>query len=147
MSGQLMFVNGRFSLPIQVVSATLAASLNLEARQIGMIQLINQASTTVIQPSIEEEQLVADETAAEQRWKVIAHDDNFTTMEFVVRIMVQIFKKPLVFAEAIMWQVHNEGHSVVDVLPKAEAEHRVRRATAAARLEGFPFRLTIEPDD
>jgi ATP-dependent Clp protease adaptor protein ClpS len=112
-----------------------------------MRQPINQAGTTVIQPSIKEDQLVDAETTAGQRWKVIAHDDNFTTMEFVVRIMVQIFKKPLVFAEAIMWQVHNEGHSVVDVLPKAEAEHRVRKATAAARLEGFPFRLTIEPDE
>jgi len=108
---------------------------------------INQAGTSVAQPSIEEEKRVVDETSAGQRWKVIAHDDNVTTMEFVVRIMVQIFKKPLVFAEAIMWQVHNEGQSVVDVLPKADAEHRVRKATAAARLEGFPFRFTIEPED
>ena len=68
-------------------------------------------------------------------------------MEFVVRIMVQIFKKPVIFAEAIMWQVHNEGQSVVDVLPKAEAKHRVGKATAAARLEGFPFRFTIEPEE
>jgi ATP-dependent Clp protease adaptor protein ClpS len=60
--------------------------------------------------------------------------------------MVQVFKKPVIFAEAIMWQVHTEGQSVVDVLPKAEAEHRVRKATAAARLEGFPFRFTIEPE-
>ena len=83
----------------------------------------------------------------EKRWKVIAHDDPVTTMEFVVRIMVQIFKKPLIFAEAIMWQVHNEGLSVVDVLPRAEAEARVRRATMAARLEGFPFRFTLEPEE
>ena len=83
----------------------------------------------------------------EKRWKIIAHDDPFTTMEFVVRIMVQIFKKPLIFAEAIMWQVHNEGQSVVDVLPKSEAELRVRKATIAARLEGFPFRFTLEPED
>jgi ATP-dependent Clp protease adaptor protein ClpS len=82
----------------------------------------------------------------DSRWKVIAHDDNVTTMEFVVRIMVQIFKKPLILAEAIMWQVHNEGQSVVDVLPKAEAERRVRQATTAARLEGFPFHFTIEPE-
>ena len=109
--------------------------------------IINQAGISVIQPDIEEDQLPADATTAGQRWKVIAHDDNFTTMEFVVRIMVQIFKKPVIFAEAIMWQVHNEGQSVVDVLPKAEAEHRVRKATAAARLEGFPFRFTIEPEE
>jgi len=82
-----------------------------------------------------------------QLWKIIAHDDPVTTMEFVVRIMVQVFKKPLIFAEAIMWQVHTEGQSVVDVLPRAEAEHRVGKATAAARLEGFPFRFTLEPED
>lgn len=82
----------------------------------------------------------------DSRWKIIAHDDNVTTMEFVVRIMVQIFKKPLILAEAIMWQVHTEGQSVVDVLPRAEAERRVRQATTAARLEGFPFRFTIEPE-
>jgi ATP-dependent Clp protease adaptor protein ClpS len=95
--------------------------------------------------TIEEQQLDADEIL-EKRYKVIAHDDAFTTMEFVVRIMVQIFKKPVIFAEAIMWQVHNEGASVVDVLPKPEAERRVRAATLAARIEGFPFRLTIEPE-
>lgn len=109
--------------------------------------IFNQAGTAVSEPSIEEKQQVADDTSAGHRWKVIAHDDNYTTMEFVVRIMVQIFNKPLILAEAIMWQVHNEGQSVVDVLPKAEAEFRVRKATTAARLEGFPFRFTIEPED
>ncbi|MEZ4510874.1 MAG: ATP-dependent Clp protease adaptor ClpS [Chloroflexota bacterium] len=94
-----------------------------------------------------EEQITAEDVGQDDLWKVIAHDDPVTTMEFVVRIMVQIFKKPLIFAEAIMWQVHNEGLSVVDTLPKSEAEFRVRKATAAARLEGFPFHFTIEPAD
>ena len=96
---------------------------------------------------IQEELHTHQDEALEPLWKVIAHDDPVTTMEFVVRIMVQIFKKPLIFAEAIMWQVHNEGLSVVDTLPKAEAEGRVRQATLVARLEGFPFRFTIEPAD
>jgi len=94
-----------------------------------------------------EEKKTADEDTADRLYKVIAHDDPVTTMEFVVRIMVQVFKKPLIFAEAIMWQVHNEGQSVVDVLPKAEAERRVARATAQARFEGFPFRFTIEKEN
>lgn len=93
-----------------------------------------------------EEKKTADEDTADRLYKVIAHDDSITTMEFVVRIMVQVFKKPLIFAEAIMWQVHNEGQSVVDVLPRAEAERRVTRATAQARFEGFPFRFTIEAE-
>lgn len=106
-----------------------------------------QPDSPLIAPEeTEQEEAVIDGEPA-KRWKVIAHDDPITTMEFVVRIMVQIFKKPLIFAEAIMWQVHNEGMSVVDVLPKPEAEARVRAATFAARLEGFPFRFTIEPED
>jgi ATP-dependent Clp protease adaptor protein ClpS len=104
-------------------------------------------STTTSEPEIAEEQLVDHDAALEKRWKIIAHDDPITTMEFVVRIMVQVFKKPVIFAEAIMWQVHNEGMSVVDVLPRSEAELRVRKATLAARLEGFPFRFTLEPAD
>ena len=112
-----------------------------------MIERIGvQASTAVSQPDGAKEQLIEKDEALEKRWKIIAHDDPVTTMEFVVRIMVQIFKKPVVFAEAIMWQVHNEGLSVVDVLPKSEAELRVRKATMAARLEGFPFRFTLEPE-
>jgi ATP-dependent Clp protease adaptor protein ClpS len=111
-------------------------------------QAATQQVTAVLGDTETEEaqQLDLDETR-ESLCKVIAHDDPFTTMEFVVRIMVQIFKKPLIFAEAIMWQVHNEGLSVVDTLPKSEAELRVRQATLAARLEGFPFSFTIEPAD
>ena len=107
----------------------------------------DQIGTISIDPVIEQEWVLIEETATDDRYKVIAHDDNFTSMEFVVRIMIQVFKKPIIFAEMIMWQVHNEGMSVVDVLPKAEAEHRVKQATAAARLEGFPFRFTIELDE
>ena len=103
--------------------------------------------TAVSDPDVIEEEIVETEETLEKRWKIIAHDDPVTTMEFVVRIMVQIFKKPVIFAEAIMWQVHNEGLSVVDVLPKSEAELRVRKATLLARLERFPFRFTLEPEE
>ncbi len=99
----------------------------------------------VATPDLDEDIAVDVEKSAEKLWTVIAHDDPFTTMDFVIRIMVQVFKKPAVFAEAIMWQVHTEGKSAVDALPKAVAERRVRIATVQARMEGFPFLLTIEP--
>ena len=108
--------------------------------------MFDQPYLLISNPETDQETDVAEAITEETLWKVIAHDDPITTMEFVVRIMIQVFKKPVIFAEAIMWQVHNEGQSVVDVLPKAEAEFRVRKATAAARLEGFPFRFTIEPN-
>ena len=104
-----------------------------------------QLSTVTAKPEIEKEQKTTVGGGEDTLWKVVAHDDPVTTMDFVVRLMVQVFKKPLILAEAIMWQVHNEGQSVVVVLPKAEAEQRVRMGTLLARMEGFPFRLTIEP--
>lgn len=110
-------------------------------------ELIAQADTAVAEPDVEKESQVEQDETLEKRVKVIAHDDPITTMEFVVRIMVQIFQKPLIFAEAIMWQVHNEGQSVVDVLPRSEAERRVKAATLAARLEHFPFQFSIEEAD
>ncbi|HRQ41436.1 MAG TPA: ATP-dependent Clp protease adaptor ClpS [Chloroflexota bacterium] len=97
-------------------------------------------------PNVQDTPVVDDTAVDDTRWKVIAHDDPVTTMDFVVWVLVQFFYKPLIFAEAIMWQVHTEGQSVVDVLPKAEAERRVAGATFAARLQGFPFRFTIEPE-
>ncbi len=112
-----------------------------------MTKITDQVGTIITTPITEREWVLTEETTAVDRYKVIAHDDNYTTMDFVVRVMIQVFKKPIIFAEMIMWQVHNEGMSVVDVLPKAEAEHRVKKAIAAARLEGFPFRLTIELEE
>ena len=109
--------------------------------------IVMQSGAAVAEPDLLEKKDTQANEELEKRWRIVAHDDDFTTMEFVVRIMVQIFKKPLILAEAIMWQVHNEGLSVVDVLPKPEAEFRVRKATAAARLEGFPFRFTLEPEE
>ncbi len=101
---------------------------------------------TGVAPDVKDTPAMED-TAVNDRWKVIAHDDPVTTMDFVVWALVEFFYKPLIFAEAIMWQVHTEGMSVVDVLPKAEAERRVAQATFAARLQGFPFRFTIEPEE
>lgn len=95
---------------------------------------------------IEEEVDIEQETQVEKLWKVIGHDDPFTTMEFVVRIIVQVFKKPVIMAEMMMWEIHNDGRSIIDALPKAEAERKVRIATLQARMEGFPFRLSIEQD-
>ncbi len=123
-------------------------SNELTKHEIGWLGGVSASQTAVTHDTdVEKEQDTRQDEALEPLWKVIAHDDPITTMEFVVRIMVQIFKKPIIFAEAIMWQVHNEGLSVVDTLPKTEAEQRVKMATMAARLEGFPFRFTLEPAD
>ncbi len=79
-----------------------------------------------------------------RRYKVTIYNDDFTTMEFVVSILVDIFHKDPVSAEAIMLGVHKNGQAVVGRYPYDIAVTRVNNALARAKKEGFPFRMTVE---
>ncbi len=78
-------------------------------------------------------------------WKIIIHNDNVTSIDFVRYVLVRIFEKPLIFADAITMEAHNNGNAVVDALPKTEAQTRINKAQFAARLEGYPLKFTLEP--
>ena len=77
-------------------------------------------------------------------YEVIMHNDDFTTMEFVVEILVGIFHKDQVTAEALMLDVHNKGRAVVGRYSYDIAVTRTNKAMERAREEGFPFRMTVE---
>ncbi|MBR1628613.1 MAG: ATP-dependent Clp protease adaptor ClpS [Lachnospiraceae bacterium] len=79
-----------------------------------------------------------------RQYNVIMINDDFTTMEFVVSVLVDIFHKDPVSAEAIMMQVHKNGQAVVGKYPYDIAVSRVTSALARAKEEGFPFRMTVE---
>lgn len=80
-------------------------------------------------------------------YKVIAHNDDVTTMEFVVKVLLEIFKKSEQEAIQLMMDIHNTGLGIVDVLPLELAELRVDQTHSMARARGFPLTLTIEPAD
>lgn len=79
-----------------------------------------------------------------KHYKVIMHNDDFTTMEFVVEILIDIFHKSEMEAERLMLMVHESGKAVVGSYPYDIAVSKVQSATARAKAEGFPFRMTIE---
>ena len=79
-----------------------------------------------------------------KRFNVIMINDDFTTMEFVVSVLVDIFHKDQVSAEAIMLNVHKNGKAVVGKYPYDIAVTKVNAALSRAKSEGFPFRMTIE---
>lgn len=79
-----------------------------------------------------------------KRYNVIMHNDDFTTMEFVVEILIDIFHKDTVTAEEIMLTVHKKGRAVVGSYSYDIAGTRIKEAMSRARAEGFPFRMTME---
>ncbi len=81
-----------------------------------------------------------------RRYKVIMYNDDFTTMEFVVMILVQVFLKSQEEAEALMLQVHHSGKAVVGIYSYDIAVSKTRKATNMAREQGYPLRLTVEPE-
>ena len=81
-----------------------------------------------------------------RRYKVYIHNDDFTTMEFVVKVLVTVFFKSEAEAETLMLKVHQSDKAVVGVYTYDIAVSKVRKATQMARDEGFPLRLTYIPD-
>ncbi len=79
-----------------------------------------------------------------KQYNVIMINDDFTTMEFVVDVLVTIFHKDEVSAQAIMMNVHKNGQAVVGKYPYDMAATRVKKALTRAKEEGFPFRMVIE---
>ena len=82
-----------------------------------------------------------------RRYKVTIYNDDFTTMEFVVKILVQVFLKSEAEAEKLMLQVHHSDKAVVGIYSYDVATSKVRKATGMAREAGFPLRLTVEPEE
>lgn len=79
-----------------------------------------------------------------KQYHVIMLNDDFTSMEFVVQILVDIFHKDLLSAEQIMLGVHRGGRAIVGTYSYDIAATKVNAATARAKAEGYPFRMLIE---
>ena len=80
----------------------------------------------------------------EEGYNMNFYNDDFTTMEFVVDVLVSIFNKSHKAAEELMLQVHEEGSSVVGIYTYDVAVSRTNLAIQAARKNGFPLRVEIE---
>ncbi len=77
--------------------------------------------------------------------RVLLHNDNYTTMDFVVKILEEIFHKSPAEATAIMLNVHHKGIGVCGVYPAEVAETKVAQVHERARQAGFPLRASTEP--
>jgi ATP-dependent Clp protease adaptor protein ClpS len=80
-------------------------------------------------------------------YKVLLHNDDYTTREFVVEILRIVFHHSEQTALQIMMAVHNNGLGVAGVYTFEIAETKIRTVEAMAKEHEFPLRLTMEPDD
>ena len=81
-----------------------------------------------------------------RQYKVIFHNDDFTTMEFVTDVLRRVFNKPADEAVALMMKVHREGQAIVGIYSYDVAMTKAAQATTMARQEGFPLNITCEPE-
>jgi ATP-dependent Clp protease adaptor protein ClpS len=94
--------------------------------------------------------LVLDERTRTKKppmYKVLLHNDDYTTREFVVWVLQTVFHKSETDAIAIMSHVHNHGVGVAGVYTFEVAETKVTRTMVLAKEQQFPLQLSIEPTD
>lgn len=84
-------------------------------------------------------------TKRPRRWKVLLHNDDYTTMDFVVHVLMTHFHKSPPEATHVMLQVHHKGVGVAGVYTRDIAETKAAEAMAEARENGMPLLLTTEP--
>lgn len=79
-------------------------------------------------------------------FKVLLHNDDYTTMEFVVFVLNHVFKRSPAESVTIMLKVHNEGVGVAGVYPYEIAKEKADKAMNMARAREFPFLCTVEQE-
>ena len=77
-------------------------------------------------------------------FKVILHNDDYTTMDFVVQVLMSVFHKSIEEATSIMLNVHRKGAGLCGVYAKEIAETKVAIVGEIAHQHEFPLRCTME---
>ena len=106
------------------------------------------AESTKSTPAPKEDLAVEDkdEVKRPRRFIVVFHNDDYTTQEFVVHVLVEQFHKTATEAIQIMLHVHHRGWGVVGTYGRDVAESKAAQAMAYARVHGQPLKVTAEPE-
>ncbi len=99
-----------------------------------------------ISPEIEESALsdVREEIKEPSMYRVLLHNDDYTTMDFVVEVLMTVFQKSMEEAILIMLNVHRQGTGMCGLYTLEVAETKMNFVHALARDKGLPLRCSVE---
>ncbi|CCO24508.1 ATP-dependent Clp protease adapter ClpS [Maridesulfovibrio hydrothermalis] len=92
----------------------------------------------------ESDVLFENELKEPRKFRVLLHNDDYTSMEFVIAVLIQVFRKTEEESTEIMLKVHNDGVGVCGVYTAEIAETRVEMVRQLAQQAGYPLKCTIE---
>jgi len=96
-------------------------------------------------PVIEPEAVEETTTRLTPRWKVLLLNDDVTTFDFVIQLLVTLFHKDHTEATRLTHEIHRTGSALITVTNRERAELYVDQVRSLARPRGFPLTATIEP--
>jgi ATP-dependent Clp protease adaptor protein ClpS len=86
-------------------------------------------------------------TKLPSKYKVVFLNDDTTPMDWVIKILIEVFKHSSNSAEQLTISIHNEGSAVVGIYSHEIAEQKMEETVSASRNYGFPLQVTIEEDE
>jgi ATP-dependent Clp protease adaptor protein ClpS len=93
-----------------------------------------------------EDTLTRERTEEPKRFKVLLLNDDYTTMEFVVWVLMNVFRHSQAAATRIMLHIHNSGLGVAGIYSREVAETRIAQVHHVAKEAGHPLQCTMEPE-
>jgi ATP-dependent Clp protease adaptor protein ClpS len=85
-----------------------------------------------------------DEVVTPKLYRVLMHNDHYTTMEFVIDVLINVFRKTEADAYQIMMQIHNSGVGICGVFTLDIAKTKISEVHRRAREKGHPLRCSYE---
>jgi ATP-dependent Clp protease adaptor protein ClpS len=97
-------------------------------------------------PDLETQEKIQDDQQTQEPplYRVLLHNDDYTTMAFVIEILMGVFKRNLADATRIMMNVHRKGIGVCGMYPYEIAETKVDTVEMLAKANGFPLKCSME---
>jgi ATP-dependent Clp protease adaptor protein ClpS len=112
----------------------------------GLATLDKNGQYLSMQENDSTETITKNKTKLPSKYKVLLHNDDYTTMEFVIFILQHVFHKSADEAETIMLAVHHQGIGICGIYTYEIAESKTNKVTQLAKENSQPLKCSMEPE-